>query len=220
MKLNNSNLKNILYRIIKTIIGLLIFSLGSSFAISANIGLIPWVALSVGIYNSTNLSYGLVHGSTGFLILIIDLFMHESIGIGTILDALLVGVFTEFFSIFFPTITDNIIISLLFMTIGISIISYGQFIYISTGLCSEPRDAFLVGLGKRFRQLSIGTVNTCLLICILFISFILNAPLGIGTIYSAIINGSIMNMIFKIEHFEPRNIRQHSLAESMKSLIK
>lgn len=220
MNLNICNLKKLLLEMIKTIIGLMIFSLGSSFTISANIGLIPWVALSMGISNNTTLSYGFVHGVTGFIFLIIDLFMHESIGIGTILDALLVGVFTEFFSVYIPTIMNNIIISLLFMTIGITIISYGQYIYISAGLCSGPRDAFLVGLGKRFRRLSIGAVNTCLLICILFISFILSAPLGLGTIYSAIINGPIMNLVFKIVHFEPRNIKQYSLIESIKSLVK
>ena len=76
-KIDCNNFIHLAKKIIQAIIGLAIFSLGSSFTICANIGLATWVALSKGICNITNLSYSLTHSAISLFILILDIILKE-----------------------------------------------------------------------------------------------------------------------------------------------
>lgn len=75
-------------RLIKLVVGLFLFALGSFLTIQANIGLASWEAFSIGIANLTNQTYGNILIISGFAILVIDVALKEKIGVGTILNTI------------------------------------------------------------------------------------------------------------------------------------
>ena len=143
--------------------GLIVFGFGVHLTIFANIGLAPWDCFGMGIARHTVLNFGLSMTVMGVVILFIDLAMKERIGFGTIIDALLTGNIVQFFNSFNPLPQNHSLpLGLLLMTIGFAFMAVGMYIYMGAAECCGPRDALLVGLGKRLPRLSIGVVEIIL----------------------------------------------------------
>ena len=90
--------KTVYLQWLQIVAGLLVFAFGVHLTIFANIGLAPWDCLGMGISYHTPLNYGLSMTSVGVIILLIDLCLHERIGFGTIIDAVLTGNFVQIFN--------------------------------------------------------------------------------------------------------------------------
>ncbi len=204
----------ILLEFLKTAFGLAVFAFGVRLTISANIGLAPWDSLSMGISYHTPLSYGTAHIVISCIIVVIDLLIREKIGYGTLLDAFLVGLFVDFYDYLgiVPT-QSGIPLGIAVMVAGLFMMSLGQYFYMSAGQCCGPRDAFLVGLGKRLPRVPIGIVNTGILSVVLTGGWLLGAPIGIGTVISTFGMGVSMQIVFRLLKFEPRSVRHQSLFE-------
>ena len=86
--------------------------------------------------------------------------MREPIGIGTILDAVLVGVFYDIYDSWnlIPVI-ENFWVGFLVMIAGLVVLDISEAIYMKAALGCGPRDALMVGVGKRLRKLPIGMVS-------------------------------------------------------------
>ncbi len=205
----------ILKRLFKTTFGLSVFAFGVYLTISANIGLAPWDSFSMGISYHAPLSYGAAHIVTSCLIVAIDLLMREKVGFGTILDAVLVGLFVDLYDrIGIVPDQTNVLLGIVVMLVGLMIMSLGQFFYMSAGLSCGPRDAFVVGLGKRVPKLPIGVVNTLILSVVLCGGWLMGAPIGVGTIVATFGIGLSMQVVFKLLKFEPRGVMHQSLFET------
>lgn len=205
-----------LRKIGKSILGLFIFSFGIYLAIVANIGLVPWDSLTMGISNLTNIRYGIINTLISILVLIIDLVMKEKIGVGTILDACLTGLFIDMFTyvlnIQYPS---SILLGIVYMIIGLFIMAFGQYFYMSAGLSCGPRDTLLMAVGKKVPKIGIGYVDIIMKIILIIISLFVDGPIGIGTIVGMIGMGLVMQLVFKILKFEPRNIVHEDILDTL-----
>lgn len=204
-----------LNRLCRTVFGLFLFSFGVYMTICANIGLAPWDALSTGISLHTPLSYGKAHTIVSVLILVTDVLMHEKIGCGTILDAALVGNFADLFlwlGILPPS--TSLPGGIFFFIVGLFVMAFGQYFYMSSGQGCGPRDSFLVGLGKRLPKVPIGAVNTMILCVVLVVSWILGGPIGIGTVLATFGIGVALQIVCLILHFEPRAVVHKDVLET------
>jgi len=212
---------NIFLGWIRIIFGLLVFSLGVHLTIRANLGLAPWDCLGMGISKQTPLNYGLSMTATSIVILIIDVLMKEKIGFGTIIDALLTGNFVQMFNDIdpFPE-TTNIFAGVVIIIAGLTLMAIGQYYYMSAAQCCGPRDALLVGLGKRLARLPIGAVQAILLGVVLLVGWLLGGPVGIGTIVTTFGAGVVMQMVFSIIKFEPREVDHQSVFDTVRILSK
>ncbi len=187
--------------------GLLVFSFGVHLTIYANIGLAPWDCLGMGIARHTPLNYGLSMTLMGIVILGIDFLLKEKIGYGTIIDALLTGNFVQMFNDLNPfSENGSVLIGVLIMLAGFVFMALGMWIYMAAGQCCGPRDALLVGLGKRLRKVPIGIVEILLWAAVLAVGWMLGGPVGIGTLISTFGAGLVMQLVYGIIGFEPRNI--------------
>lgn len=211
--------KSILFGWLKIVFGLLVFSLGVHLTIRADLGLAPWDCLGMGIAYHTPLNYGLAMTAMGVIILVIDVLLKEKIGFGTIIDALLTGNFVQLFNDLdpFPK-TAGMLVGLAIIVAGLALMAVGQFFYMSAAQCCGPKDALLVGLGKRLARLPIGAVQTLLWGSALLIGWLLGGPVGIGTIVSTFGSGLVMQIIYDRIKFEPRNVRHQSVIETWKTL--
>ena len=96
----------------------------------------------------------------------------------------------------------------------------GQYYYMSAAQCCGPRDALLVGLGKRLASLPIGAVQAILLGVVLLVGWLLGGPVGIGTIVTTFGAGVVMQMVFSIIKFEPREVDHQSVFDTVRMLSK
>lgn len=213
------NRKDVILGWIKIIFGLVVFSLGVHLTIRANLGLAPWDCLGMGLANQTPLNYGLSMTITAIICLIIDLLMKEKIGFGTIIDALFTGNCVQVFNDLdhFPE-TTNVFVGILIIIAGLTLMAVGQFFYMSAGQCCGPRDALLVGLGKRLSFLPIGAVLVILYGTVLLIGWLLGGPVGIGTIVTTFGSGVVMQMVFNALKFEPRDVDHQSVFQTLNKL--
>ncbi|MBP3540478.1 MAG: hypothetical protein J6K72_01500 [Clostridia bacterium] len=213
--------KQVLLQWLQIAAGLLVFSFGVHLTIFANIGLAPWDCLGMGIANHTPLNYGLSMTLIALVVLGIDLLLRERIGFGTIIDALLTGNFVQMFGDLNPLPeNENVWLGILLMLIGFVFMALGMWIYMSAEQCCGPRDSLLVGLGKRLPGLPIGVVEVLLWAIVLLAGWLLGGPVGIGTLISTFGAGLVMQLVYWLIRFEPRNLHHRSVADTLQVLAK
>lgn len=213
--------KKILLGWVRIILGLAVFSFGVHLTIYANIGLAPWDCLGMGLAKHTPFNYGICMTLIAVLILMIDILLKEKIGYGTIIDALVTGNFVQIFNSINPFPENhNLWLGIILMLIGFVFMALGMWIYMKAEQCCGPRDALLVGLGKRIKKVPIGIVEVLLWAVVLLIGYLLGGPVGIGTIISTFGAGLIMQLVYNIIQFEPRKLQHKGVIEVTKLLFK
>ena len=213
--------KTIFLKWLQIAAGLLVFAFGVHLTIFANIGLAPWDCLGMGISYHTPLNYGLSMTSVAVAVLLIDLLMHERIGYGTIIDALLTGNFVQMFNDLNPLdINQNLWAGIAIMLMGFVFMTLGMYIYMKAAQGCGPRDALLVGLGKRMPKIPIGIVEVILWSSVTLAGWLLGGPVGIGTLISTFGAGLVMQLVYNLLHFEPRDIIHMDVIETTKLLIR
>ena len=200
--------------------GLLVFAFGVHLTIFANIGLAPWDCLGMGIALHTPLNYGLAMTVMGVVILGVDLSLKERIGYGTIIDALLTGNFVQMFNVLNPfPANDSLWRGISIMLVGFVFMALGMYVYMKAGQCCGPRDALLVGLGKRLPRVPIGVVQILLWAIVLLAGWLLGGAVGVGTLISTVGAGAVMQVVYNMIRFEPRDIRHRDVREITRDLL-
>lgn len=211
--------RKVIYGWARIVFGLAIFSFGVHLTIAANLGLAPWDCLGMGLSYQTPLNYGLSMTATSVIVLIIDLLMKEKIGFGTIIDAFLTGNLVQLYNDIDTLIAPgNVWTGIITMVAGLAIMAIGQYFYMTSAQCCGPRDTLLIGLGKRFKKLPIGAVQIILLGTVLLAGWLLGGPVGIGTIISTFGCGIVMQIIYSIIKFEPRDVDHKSVFATVNQL--
>lgn len=194
------------------IVGLFICSLGSVFLIESGIGMAPWDVLHSGIAITLDMNIGAAGILVSFVILVIDYFMGIKIGVGSVLNMMLVGIFVDIIratELIKPS--DNFLMQLMFIVGGMMILNVGMFVYISQGLGSGPRDGLMVGICKKTGY-SVKTVRSSIELGAVFCGILLGGAFGIGTIFCAIISGPIMKFMFDKMKFDVKAV-EHTYIE-------
>ena len=213
--------KRIVLQWLRIAAGLLVFAFGVHLTIFANIGLAPWDCLGMGIAKHTPLNYGLAMTVMAVVILGIDLLLKERIGFGTIIDALLTGNFVQMYNDLnpFPANT-SLPRGVGLMLAGFVFMALGMWIYMKGEQCCGPRDALLVGLGKRMPKLPIGLVEILLWAAVLLAGWLLGGPVGIGTLISTFGAGLVMQLVYHLVRFEPRNIQHRDVIQTVRAMLR
>lgn len=213
------NRKTIILGWLRIVFGLLIFAFGVHLTIFANIGLAPWDCLGMGIANHTPLNYGLAMTLIAVTVLAIDVALKEKIGFGTVIDALLTGNFCQLFNTLNPLPkNENVWVGIAVMVAGFVFMALGMWVYMSAGQCCGPRDALLVGLGKRMKKVPIGIVEVILWSAVLLCGWLLGGSVGIGTLISTFGAGLVMQAVYTAVRFEPRSVDHKGIYETCRLL--
>lgn len=212
-------MKQYILRLVKTVFGLFLYALGIYCTVQANIGLAPWDAFSQGVSNITGMAFGTVISLTGALILIIDLLLKEKIGIATILNTILIGVFVNLLNwLGFVPLMQTIWAGILLLLLGQVILCFGSYFYIATGLGCGPRDSLMVALCKRMKKVPVGVIRSGLEAAVLLAGWLMGAKVGLGTVIAIFGIGFILQGVFHCMKFDVKAVRHESLFESWKLL--
>ena len=127
-------MKQFYNRLLRLIWGLALYALGIVVTMNANIGYDPWEVLHVGIAKTTGISIGTALIIMGVIIGIIAVLLGEKLGLGTILDIVLIGVFLDIILKFHVIpLANNLVFGIIMLIIGLFIIALGSYFYIKSG---------------------------------------------------------------------------------------
>ena len=216
-------LKEYTKRITICVLGLAIFSLGNLFGVKAGVaGTNAWNTLALGISGATGVSFGTGNLLVSVVIVAIDLIFKGKLGLGSILNALLIPAFSDLYLAIFHFIpaATNPFIGALCALIGQTLISFATIIYMTAGMGCGPRDTLMVIIGKKFPRAPIGTVKFSMELGVLLVGFLMGAPFGLGTVLVMILQASIFQLACKVTRYEPRSVTHEDLADTWKRIIK
>ena len=167
----------------RCVFGLFLFGLGISLLIVSDLGAAPWDVFHTGVSEITGISTGWIIIITGVLLLALWIPLRERPGLGTLLNAVEIGLVVDAVLPVLPD-TDNLIARAAMMIGGVIVIAIGSGFYIGAGLGSGPRDGLMTGLAKRTvfgRSISIRFARTFVELVVLTIGVALGGAIGIGT---------------------------------------
>lgn len=201
-----------LKRLVRLIFGLFLYGLGCFLSVQANVGLAPWDAFQMGISKILGIPFGTSVIVVGAAVLVIDLFFHEKIGVGTILNTILIGSFVNMIESWglIPKM-HTLLPGVLMLLLGQCVVCIGSYFYIGAAMGCGPRDALMVALGKRFQKVPIGAVRALLEGSVLLIGFLMGAKVGIGTVIAVVGIGFILEWTFRLFRFDVKAVSHESV---------
>ncbi|OLS02606.1 YczE/YyaS/YitT family protein [Tissierella creatinophila] len=216
-------MQKMMKRYFKLILGFFIFAIGIVITINANLGYAPWDVFHQGVGNILNIKIGTANILVGLIMIIVGVLNGKKIGIGSILNMLLIGAFINIImSNNLIPIFLNTYIRLITIPIGMIIMGFGTFLYIDAGFGAGPRDSLMIILIEKTNK-SVSFIRNAIEITVLVMGYLLGGPVGIGTVIISLGLGFAIEFVFKILKFDPKAVVHRGLndeIEGVKSLFK
>ena len=146
-------------------------------------GASPWSVLAQGLYLNFGFSVGVITIFISFIVLLLWFPLKQKPEIGTILNALIIGIMIDVCITFVPT-PENYVSQLMLALLAVLIVGLGGGIYLVANLGAGPRDGLMIGLQKK-TNLPIAVVRATLEITVVSVGWYLGGTVGIGTLLFA-----------------------------------
>lgn len=210
---------HLLVKVLRVILGVFLYAVGVVLTMEARIGFAPWEVFHAGLGNVLNIQIGTVSSAVGLVLLIITAVYKERVGLGSLLNIISIGVFLNMIlnAGVIPT-ADTLPIALLQMTLGLAIIAFGTYLYISAGLGAGPRDSFMVLLNRK-SGIKVGVVRSLIEVTVTLLGVLMGGLFGWGTIFAAVVVGVALQTVFRIFKFDPRTIEHEDLKTTLTSML-
>jgi uncharacterized protein len=177
------NLKPKISTFIYLCFGLTLFGLGEGLLIVSASGASPWSVLAQGLFLNIGFSVGVITISISFVVLLLWFPLKQKIGIGTILNALIIGLMIDVCIRYVPT-PENYINQILLGAVAVVTVGLGGGIYLVANLGVGPRDGLMIGIQQK-TNLPIALVRGVLEITVMSIGWYLGGTVGVGTLLFA-----------------------------------
>lgn len=194
-------------RVPRLIVGLVCCGCGVASMVLARLGLGPWEVLHQGISGRTGLPIGTISILVSFVVLLGWLPLRQALGVGTISNAILIGLTTNtVLGLAEPP--RALAVRVVLLLTGVLLLGFGSGLYIGAGLGPGPRDGLMTGIAHRSEgRRSIRLVRTVLELTVLAVGWALGGTVGIGTLLFALSIGPLVQFFLdKLSvpvHIEP-----------------
>lgn len=183
-------------RLLNLTAGLALFGLGLAMMVRASIGVPPWDVLAQGLASQTNLSFGQATIIVSALVLILWIPLRVKPGLGTMLNALMVGVFADLALRVLPEMDVYWLQGLMFL-IGMLLIAFATGMYIWSGMGKGPRDGLMMGLSQKYK-VPFWIARTSVEIIVVSLGFALGGQVREGTLLFAVAIGYLNQLSLRI----------------------
>ena len=180
------------------VFGLFIFAVAIVLILESKLGLSPWDVLNQGLAKHSPLSFGMANVAVGVVVLFIGWSLGGRPGVGTVANAVLVGVFIQLLTAIDAIDRlqhDALGVRIALLVAGIVLIGPASAFYIGADLGAGPRDTLML-VGARRTRFRIGIVRATLEICALAVGIVLGGTFGVGTVLFALLIGPIIEASF------------------------
>jgi len=167
-----------LRRLPRVLVGLVGFGVGIALMVEGDLGLAPWDVFHKGVATQVGWSIGTVLIITSVVVVIGFLALGERLGLGTILNAIVIGLVVDASLPLLPT-PSTLAAKLAFTIGGPVLIAMASGLYIGGGLGPGPRDGLMTGLAKR--GVTVWKARTGIEMTVLVIWLVLVCTVGVGT---------------------------------------
>ena len=139
-------------------VGLWIFGAGEGLLVESRLGNSPWTVLAEGAGEQTGIGVGAATVAISFIVLAAWIPLRERPGLGTIANAIVIGISIGVTVALVPRLED-LPVRLAEVAAGIGVVAIGSGFYLMTRLGAGPRDGLMLGLHRR-TGLSVRLVRT------------------------------------------------------------
>lgn len=211
-------MKSFVNRMLRLLLGLLLYALGIVLTLNAHIGFGPWEVFHVGLAQTTGMSIGTASIVTGLAIALIALLIGEKLGLGTVLNMVLIGVFLDaILAMAFIPVATSFWIGVIMMVAGLFVIALGSYFYIGSGFGAGPRDSLMVALTRKTRM-PVGVIRGGIELTAVLIGWRLGGMVGPGTVLAAVLIGFCVQLTFRLLRFDPTSVKHESLFATWQNL--
>ena len=162
----------------------------------AGFGVDPWTVFAEGFTVQWGFGIGWVIVISGLVVLLIWIPLRQIPGIGTILNALLVGPSMEVGLLMIET-PETVVQRIFLYAGGLLMMGIASGLYIGARFGPGPRDGLMVGFNARFGW-PMWAVRTVVEVTVLSIGWALGGSFGVGTVIFAVLIGPLAQRSIKV----------------------
>jgi uncharacterized membrane protein YczE len=183
----------------QVLIGLWLFGTGEALVVASELGNSPWTVLAEGVSKHTPLSIGGATVVISALVLLCWIPLREWPGLGTLLNATLIGVAIDATLAYLPDL-QALPVRWVSLLAGIAVVGLGSGLYLTAALGPGPRDGLMTGLHAR-RGWPLAAARTGIEVTAVTAGFLLGGTVGVGSVLFALLIGHAVS--FGVRRIEP-----------------
>ena len=174
-------------------VGLFLYGVSLAMMVRGALGLAPWDVLHSGFIRHVPMTLGQAVVLFSFVVLVLWVPLREMPGIGTISNALVVGLSADL-TLAVLDRPEALWARIALMVGGVALCGLASALYIGAQLGRGPRDGLMTGLSRR-TGLSLRRVRTALEVTVVVIGLLLGGKLGVGTVVYALAIGPLTQLM-------------------------
>lgn len=175
--------RDVVERGLQLLVGLFLYGVALGLMVRGGIGVAPWDVLALGVSEQTGIGYGAVTVLVSIIVLLLWIPLRQRVGLGTLLNALLVGPSADIALAVLP-VPPSIWVGAPMFIAGLLLLAFATGLYIAADFGPGPRDGLMTGLVGRTGW-PVWLVRTLIEGSVLLIGFLLGGPVGVGTVLFA-----------------------------------
>jgi uncharacterized membrane protein YczE len=175
------------------VVGLLLYGASLAMMVRGALGLAPWDVLHSGFIRHVPMTIGQAVVLLSFVVLLLWIPLREKPGIGTVANALLVGLAADA-TLAVLAEPDSLVLRVGLLLGGLVLNGLATALYIGSQFGRGPRDGLMTGLARR-TGLSLRLVRTALEVTVVVIGLLLGGALGLGTVVYALAIGPLAQLM-------------------------
>lgn len=179
-------------RVPQLLVGLWLYGFAMALFIRSGLGLDPWDVFHAGLQQLLGWSFGTVVIVVGFAVLLLWIPLRQWPGLGTVANAIVIGVATDVTLALVPPAASGFAAWALLLG-GLLINGLAGALYIGSQLGPGPRDGLMTGLARRTGW-SLRLVRTGLELGVLAVGWLLGGAVGVGTVVYALAIGPLVQL--------------------------
>jgi len=171
-------MKSIISKIVRLMVGYFLYGLGIVLTVNAHQGLVPWSVFHQGLSLQVHITMGVATQVVGIVILVLDIIFGERLGWGTIGNVVFIGTFIDLImSNNWIPIPENIAICYGMIVVGMAVMAFATYSYLSAQLGAGPRDGLMIALTKR-ANISVGLIRNLIEVVVLIAGYFMGGSVG------------------------------------------
>lgn len=182
-------------RLVVLVAGLWLFGTGEGLVVAAGLGNSPWTTLAQGLSRQSGISVGAATIAISLLVLLGWIPLRQLPGIGTILNAIVIGVaidatlaLTAHHLALAPRVGE--------LVGGIACVALGSGVYLGVALGPGPRDGLMTGI-HRVTGRRLWAIRAAIELSALVAGFLLGGTVGVGTLAFALSMGPAVAFVLR-----------------------
>lgn len=180
----------------------MLYGLSMALLVRSGLGVMPWDVLHQGIARSVGWSLGTVTIVVGVAVLLLWIPLRERPGLGTVSNAIVVGLAVDAVLAVLPA-AQALPLQLLFVVLGVTFNAIATAAYIGVLMGPGPRDGLMTGLVRRTGW-SVRVVRTTIEVLVVATGWLLGGTLGLATVVYALSIGPLAQAFLPLLTVAPR----------------